>query len=185
MDSSLFSFSFLIWNKENVYIRFSANFRSKSEIFRKCLTSDSALKFSWLEKNPEWRPDSDSEQGWAGPVGMQDFLILVQPSIGVEHLYIPMGNSNRPLEHKAIVVCHPTWTNSRFVQIFPLPDLPNVCKTVGNQRKRITLVVIRVLQCTLSPIHLFVKVNRYIWITENVEIKAMQSWTIKPALHCS
>lgn len=165
MDSSLFSFSFLIWNKENVYIRFSANFRSKSEIFRKCLTSDSALKFSWLEENPEWRPDSDSEQGWAGPVGMQDFfffhfLILVQLSIGVEHLYIPMGNSNRPLEHKAIVVCHPTWTNSRFVQIFPLPDLPNVCKTVGNQRKRITLVVIRVLQCTLSPIHLLVKVNR-------------------------
>lgn len=70
-----------------------------------------------------------------------------------------MGNSNRPLEHKAIVVCHPTWTNSRFVQIFPLPDLPNVCKTVGNQRKRITLVVIRVLQCTLSPVHLPLYLN--------------------------
>lgn len=137
MDSSLFSFSFFIWNKENVYIRFSANFRSQSEIFRKCLTSDSALKFSWLEENPEWRPDSDSEQGWAGPVGMQDFfffhfLILVQLSIGVEHLYIPVVNSDRPLGHKAIVVCHPTWANSRFVQKF---SSTRFTKCVQNGRK--------------------------------------------------
>lgn len=138
MDSSLFSFSFFIFNKENVYIRFSANFRSQSEIFRKCLTSDSALKFSWLEENPEWRPDSDSEQGWAGPVGMQDFFFsFLDLGPTVNRCRAPIGNSDRPLGHKAIVVCHPTWANSRFVQFFPLPDLPNVCKTVGNQRKRI------------------------------------------------
>lgn len=107
--------------------------------------------------------DSDSEQGWAGPVGMQDFFFsFLDLGPTVNRCRAPIGNSDRPLGHKAIVVCHPTWANSRFVQIFPLPDLPNVCKTVGNQRKRITLVVIRVLQCTLSPIHLLVKVNRYI-----------------------
>lgn len=133
----IFVFLFIFYlKKENVYIRFSANFRSQSEIFRKCLTSDSALKFSWLEENPEWRPDSDSEQGWAGPVGMQDFffhfLILVQLSIGVEHLYIPVVNSDRPLGHKAIVVCHPTWANSRFVQNF---SFTRFTKCVQNGRK--------------------------------------------------
>lgn len=136
MDSSLFSFSFFIFNKENVYIRFSANFRSQSEIFRKCLTSDSALKFSWLEENPEWRPDSDSEQGWAGPVGMQDFFFsFLDLGPTVNRCRAPIGNSDRPLGHKAIVVCHPTWANSRFVQNFSSTRFTKCVQNGANGRK--------------------------------------------------